>query len=43
MALSFITSGTIGRILMWISLVLIIEFLTRYMPFVLGRKKKNKG
>lgn len=33
----FLKSGVIVRMLMWMTLILIIELLTRYFPYILGR------
>lgn len=38
LALNF--SGSAERIFMWLLLVIIIEAITRYSPWILGRKKE---
>lgn len=35
-------NGSIQRILMWTVMILLIEFITRYTPAVLGRKSAPK-
>lgn len=41
-ALAFYTTGSVKRIIMWIVLVVMIEIITRYTPWVLGRKSVNQ-
>lgn len=37
-ATGMMPNGSVQRLLMWIVLILLIEFITRYTPAVLGRK-----
>ncbi|RHC84118.1 hypothetical protein DW828_11375 [Parabacteroides merdae] len=39
LGLTCLFSGSIQRLIMWFSLIMLIEGINRYFPFVLGKKK----